>query len=30
MCGRFSQTMMHEDHLALIADLADRDIAYDP
>lgn len=30
MCGRFSQLMTREDYLSLLADEADRDIAYDP
>lgn len=30
MCGRFSQSMTREDYLSLLADEADRDIAYDP
>lgn len=30
MCGRFSQAMTRENYLSLIADEAERDIAYDP
>ncbi|VFS91564.1 Uncharacterised ACR, COG2135 [Raoultella planticola] len=30
MCGRFSQAMTREDYLSLIANEADRNIAYDP
>lgn len=30
MCGRFSQSMTREEYLSLLANEADRNIAYDP
>lgn len=30
MCGRFFQSMTQEEYLSLLADDADRNIAYDP
>ena len=30
MCGRFSQSLTREEYLSLLANEADRNIAYDP